>query len=150
MAKIVGKAYIGIDTGTHTGVAIWGGGQFLLLGTMAIHKAMEIVKRYVQSGIEVVVRVEDPRQRTWFGTERMSREQERKRLQGVGSVKRDASIWDDFLSDLCKGKANIKYEMVAPKRNMTKLSGESFRALTKWQGRTNEHSRDAACLVFGL
>ena len=71
MAKIIGKAYIGIDTGTHTGVAIWGSGQFLLLETMAIHKAMEIVNEYVQSGIEVVVRVEDPRQRTWFGTERM-------------------------------------------------------------------------------
>ena len=98
----------------------------------------------------MVVRVEDPRQRTWFGTERMSREQERKKLQGVGSVKRDASIWDDYLSDLCKSKANIKYEMVAPKRNVTKLTGESFKAITKWQGRTNEHNRDAAMLVFGL
>lgn len=27
----------------------------------------------------------------------MSREMERKKLQGVGSVKRDASIWDDYL-----------------------------------------------------
>lgn len=150
MDKITGKAYIGIDTGTHTGVAIWDGNQFLLLETMAIHRAMYIVKEYIQSGIDVVVRVEDPRQRTWFGTERMSREQERKKLQGVGSVKRDASIWDDYLSDLCKDKANIKYEMVAPKRNITKLSSESFKALTKWQGRTNEHSRDAAGLVFGL
>lgn len=150
MAKIVGKVYIGIDTGTHTGVAIWDGTQFLLLETMAIHKAMKMVNVYVQSGIDVVVRVEDPRQRTWFGTERMSREQERKKLQGVGSVKRDASIWDDYLSDLCKDKPNIKYEMVAPRRNITKLSSESFKALTKWQGRTNEHCRDAACLVFGL
>lgn len=150
MAKIVGKAYIGIDTGTHTGVAIWDGNQFLLLETMAIHRAMYIVKEYIQSGIDVVVRVEDPRQRTWFGTERMSREQERKKLQGVGSVKRDASIWDDYLSDLCKNKSNIKYEMVAPRRNITKLSSESFKALTKWHGRTNEHSRDAAGLVFGL
>lgn len=46
MAKIIGKVYIGIDTGTHTGVAIWGSGQFLLLETMAIHKAMEIVNEY--------------------------------------------------------------------------------------------------------
>lgn len=150
MAKIVGKAYIGIDTGTHTGVAIWVSGQFLLLETMAIHKAMKVVSEYVQSGIEVVVRVEDPRQRTWFGTERMSREQERKKLQGVGSVKRDASIWDEFLSDLCKTNKNIKYEMVAPKRNVTKLTGESFKAITKWQSRTNEHNRDAAMLVYGL
>lgn len=148
------KIYIGIDTGTHTGVAVWNGNQFAMLETMPIHKAMEIVSTYVQTaklgGGEVVVRVEDPRQRTWFGTERMSREQERKKLQGVGSVKRDASIWDDFLSDLCKTKANISYEMVAPKRNVTKLTSESFKAITKWQGRTNEHNRDAAMLVFGM
>lgn len=150
MAETVGKAYIGIDTGTHTGVAIWDGERFLSLDTMAIHRAMQIVDEYVRSGIDVVVRVEDPRQRTWFGTERMSREQERKKLQGVGSVKRDASIWEDFLSDLCEGKANVKYEMVAPKRNVTKLTSESFKAITRWQGRTNEHCRDAAMLVFGL
>ena len=150
MVKVVSKVYIGIDTGTHTGVAIWGGGQFLLLETMTIHKAMGVVYEQVQSGVDVVVRVEDPRQRTWFGTERMSREQERKKLQGVGSVKRDASIWDDFLSDLCKTNKNVKYEMVAPKRNVTKLTGESFKAITKWQSRTNEHNRDAAMLVYGL
>jgi hypothetical protein len=150
MAEIVGKVYIGIDTGTHTGVAIWDGERFLSLDTMAIHKAMQIVNEYVQSGSDVVVRVEDPRQRTWFGTERMSREQERKKLQGVGSVKRDASIWEDFLSDLCEDEANVKYEMVAPKRNVTKLTSESFKAITRWQGRTNEHCRDAAMLVYGL
>lgn len=39
--------------------------------------------------------------------------------------------------------------MVAPKRNVTKLTHESFVAITKWKGRTNEHKRDAAMLVFG-
>ena len=68
----------------------------------------------------------------------------RKRLQGVGSVKRDASIWEGFLSDL-----GVWFEMVAPKRNVTKISHESFVNITKWKGRTNEHKRDAAMLVFG-
>lgn len=148
------RVYIGIDTGTHTGVAVWNGKTFLLVETMAIHKAMEVVKAYADkakmSGSSLLVRVEDPRQRTWFGTERMSREQERNRLQGVGSVKRDASVWDDYLKDLCDTKANIRYEMVAPKHNVTKLTGDRFKAITKWQGRTNEHNRDAAMLVYGL
>lgn len=144
--------YIGIDTGVHTGVAVWDSRKrsFLLVKAMKIHEAMELVKetyersRSVCPGM-VAVRVEDPRQRTWFGTERMSREEERKRLQGVGSVKRDATVWDDFLADL-----GVQYEMVAPRRNVTKLSGSQFQRLTGWMSSTNEHSRDAAMLVYGF
>jgi hypothetical protein len=99
---------------------------------------------YVAVGDKVFVRVEDPRQRNWFGTERMSREEERKRLQGVGSVKRDASIWEDYLKDL-----GVEFEMVAPKRNVTKLKQETFKRYTGWRKQTNEHGRDAAMLVFG-
>lgn len=142
--------HIGIDTGTHTGIAVWDSraGVFRSIEDMPIHKAMEMVAHYkeiaAQEGARLYVRVEDPRQRTWFGTERMSREEERKKLQGVGSVKRDASIWNDYLKDL-----GVWYEMVAPKRNVTKLTHEGFVAITKWKGRTNEHKRDAAMLVFG-
>lgn len=98
--------HIGIDTGTHTGIAVWDsrGQCFRAIEDMPIHKAMETVAKYKeiadQEGARLYVRVEDPRQRTWFGTERMSREEERKKLQGVGSVKRDASIWEGFLSDM--------------------------------------------------
>lgn len=143
--------YIGIDTGVHTGFAVWDNRQRSLLEctSMSIHKAMAKVAEYKdeaeKSGVKLVVRVEDPRQRTWFGTERMSREEERKKLQGVGSVKRDASIWDDYLNDM-----GVEYEMVAPKRNITKLSADRFQSYTQWKGRTNEHGRDAAGLVFGF
>lgn len=144
--------YIGIDTGVNTGIAIWDNRKRSLemVESTEIHKAMKTVSYYVglqNSGIgdKVVVRVEDPRQRNWFGTEKMSRDEERKRLQGVGSVKRDASIWDAYLKDL-----GCEYEMVAPKRNITKMTHERFKALTGWKSRTNEHGRDAAMLVFGF
>jgi hypothetical protein len=143
--------YIGIDTGVNTGFAVWDNRKRSLLQvtSMSIHKAMEQVAIYKENarmnGVKMIVRVEDPRQRTWFGTERMSREEERKKLQGVGSVKRDASIWDDYLKDL-----GVEYEMVAPKRNVTKLTHERFKAVTGWKERTNEHGRDAAGLVFGF
>lgn len=124
--------------------------SFVLVKTMKIHEAIELVReaaeRYKHGNAErLVVRVEDPRQRTWYGTERMSREEERKKLQGVGSVKRDATIWEDFLQDL-----GVGYEMVAPKRNKTKLTREQFKRITGWMPATNEHNRDAAMLVFGL
>lgn len=143
--------YIGIDTGVNTGVALWDNRKrsLELVTSMPIHKAMELVKLHQvkaqENGTKLVVRVEDPRQRTWFGTERMSREEERKKLQGVGSVKRDASIWDEFLKD-----QGIEYEMVAPKRNITKLTQATFKQYTGWKSKTNEHGRDAAMLVFGF
>ena len=142
--------YIGIDTGVNTGFAVWDSKQrsLLMVTSLPIHKAMESVRslrdEYEAVGDKVIVRVEDPRQRNWFGTERMSREEERKRLQGVGSVKRDASIWENYLKDL-----GVEFEMVAPKRNVTKLKQETFKRYTGWSKQTNEHGRDAAMLVFG-
>lgn len=144
--------YIGIDTGVNTGVAVWDNRKrmFLLVETMKIHQAMAVVQGYADlqksgTGAKVVVRVEDPRLRTWFGTEKQSREVERKRLQGVGSVKRDAVIWEDFLTD-----KDIEFEMVAPKNNVTKLKADVFKSITGWGSRTNEHCRDAAMMVFGF
>lgn len=142
--------YVGIDTGTHTGFAVWDHSEkkFLTVTSLMLHQAMDEVRRLKaesqENGKRLVVRVEDPRQRTWFGTERMSREEERKRLQGVGSVKRDASIWEEFLSDI-----GVEFQMVPPKNNTTKLTQQTFKALTKWQKQTNEHGRDAGMLVFG-
>lgn len=138
--------YIGIDAGKNTGYAIWDskGREFLEVKSVPIHIAMkDVVERKNEYG-KVVVRVEDARKRTWFGG-KMSWEQERSKLQGVGSVKRDCSIWDDFLKDL-----GCDYQMVPPKNSMTKLSQEQFTRLTGWNKRTNEHSRDAAMLVFGF
>ena len=123
--------YVGIDTGVNTGFAVWDSKQRSLLQvcSLPIHKAMERVRSLYDE--------------YKAGTERMSREMERKKLQGVGSVKRDASIWDDYLKEL-----GVEYEMVAPKRNVTKLTQERFKALTGWQKQTNEHGRDGA--MFSL
>lgn len=139
--------YVGVDTGVNTGFSEWDSKKQCLLSvcSLPIHKAMDRVKELHQVHQKnLIVRVEDPRQRTWFGTERMTREEERKKLQGVGSVKRDATIWEDFLTDL-----GVKFEMVAPRRNVTKLTQETFKRYTGWGSKTNEHGRDAAMLVFG-
>jgi hypothetical protein len=140
--------YVGIDTGVSTGFAVYDSStkQLIDVLTIKIHQAMKRVEELKEEyPMAVVVRVEDPRQRTWFGAERMPREEERKKLQGVGSVKRDATIWEDFLEDL-----GVSYEMVPPKNNRTKLNKETFKAYTKWSKRTSEHGRDAAMLVYGF
>ena len=127
---------MGIDTGTITGIAVWNldTKKLEFVGSMAIHKALSFVR--IQQ--PVLVRVEDARLRKWFG--RSGREQ----LQGAGSIKRDAVIWEDFLTDV-----GINFQMVAPANNRTKLSAKDFKLVTGWGERTNEHSRDATMLVFG-
>ena len=140
--------YVGIDTGVHTGYAVYDSRikQLTAVGTDKIHNVMQLVSGLKDvaegKGDAIRVRVEDARKRTWYGFNTAAKD--RARLQGAGSVKRDAQIWEDFLTDL-----GVDFEMVAPKNNATKLTAESFRQLTGWVGKTNEHGRDAAMLVYG-
>lgn len=139
-----GKAFsmlIGIDVGVKTGFAIYDtkSKSFSKIQTLKIHDAMDIVKKeFALNGQSLKVYFEDARQRRWFGNSG------REKLQGAGSVKRDSSIWEDFLISL-----NIQFEMIPPKRNATKLSVSVFAKLTGYKERTSEHGRDAAMLVFG-
>lgn len=136
------KYFIGIDCGVQTGICIWSkwDKRIRQLATIKIHKAMETVKYWHSTNPgQVKVRVEDARKRKWFG------DAGRAQLQGAGSIKRDAKIWEDFLTDL-----GVDYEMVAPKNNTTKLTTEKFKLITKYNGASTEHSRDSAMLVFGF
>lgn len=130
--------FIGIDTGTHTGFAVWDTKQKRLteLTTLKIHKAMERVAQLSLSD-DIAVYFEDARLRKWFGS--AGREQ----LQGAGSVKRDCSIWEDFLKDL-----EVEYHPIPPKNNTTKMNADFFSKITGYKGKTSEHARDAAFLVI--
>ena len=88
---------------------------------------------------DVLVRVEDARQATW------KRKGDVYKAKGAGSVMRDASVWEDFLEDL-----GVDYEMIRPRKEFTKWKEDDFKSLTKFEGRTSEHSRDAALTVYGL
>lgn len=133
---------IGIDPGTHTGVAVWdtGEGKFLSLETLPIHRAMNFVLYWdMRERNDIQVVFEDARQRTWYGNGDTNA-----KLQGAGSVKRDCSIWEDFCKDY-----GIPYWAKPPVKGATKVSAEYFKMVSHYQGRTSEHSRDAAMLVIG-
>lgn len=133
---------VGIDTGRHTGFAVWDTEkrQLDFVDTIPIHEAL--LRIWSQRHANVEVYFEDARQRKWYGSR--TAKEDRNKLQGAGSVKRDSTIWEDALKDW-----GIPFHAVAPKHNVTKMTPEFFRALTGWKGRTSEHSRDAAMLVFG-
>ena len=48
-------------------------------------------------------------------------------------------------------ETGIDFELVNPKhqKGATKKTADEFKQLTGWQGRANEHGRDAAMLIFG-
>lgn len=133
--------YIGIDAGVNTGVAVWDDKQKKLLSveSMQLHQALEKVLNLHLTG-KICVIIEDARLRTWFGEDFYK---SKRCLQGVGSVKRDCKVWEEFCTD-----KKIEYYMQHPRHNVTKMSAEAFQIVTGYKGRTNEHGRDAAMLVF--
>jgi hypothetical protein len=131
---------IGIDTGVNTGIAVWNVKDKSLeyYDTLPIHDAIFLVHHYSQNNaFRLLVRVEDARKRG------NSTKQLNAMAQGVGSVKRDAKIWEDFLKD-----TGIDYQMLAPSKTTTKMNPKDFAKITGITKRTSSHCRDACMLVF--
>lgn len=140
---------IGIDPGEHTGLAIWDVRHKTLLRieTIPVHRAMKIVADYWEeskrTSEKMAVIFEDARQRKWFPREKNVSEY-RGKLMGAGAAKRDARIWEEFLTDY-----GIPFTAHKPQAGGTKWSADYFAQVTGWTGRTSEHARDAALLVYG-
>lgn len=131
---------LGVDPGTHTGLALWDAAaqRFLEVRETTVHRALEYVATLIVTDPLLPVVFEDARLRIWFGNAG------RERLQGAGAAKRDATIWEDFLED--KG---VPYVARKPASGSTGWKQDDFRRRTGWEGKTNEHARDAGVLVFG-
>jgi len=129
---------IGLDPGVHTGFAMSENGVLVHVATFKACLAENMVEHHAK-GKDAVVYFEDARLRTWFGSKG------REALQGAGSIKRDCHRWEEWLEF-----HGIKFVKVAPKSNKTKLTADQFKRITGWQGKTNEHNRDAAMLIYGL
>lgn len=156
--------FIGIDPGEHTGVAIWDTAKqsFRLLCTVPLHRALELVRLWstaselavYRAGRKVHVVCEDARLRKWLPQERNASEY-RGRLMGAGAAKRDARIWEEFLSDTdvalpWADDRGLTFTMSRPTPGATKWSAEQFAKVTGYAGRTSNHARDAALKVFGM
>lgn len=134
---------IGIDPGVNTGWAYWSPAEKEFMQIETINSACalgRISDLFGDYGAEkMLVIFEDARQRQWFG------DKGREALQGAGSIKRECQIWADWLE-----LHGIEYRAVSPKAKGAKLSAEQFAKLTGWHGRTSQHARDAAMLVWGM
>jgi len=126
---------VGIDPGTHTGVAIWRLKEkcFERIVTMSIVDAMHMLF----DGYFPLV-IEDARTRSGSDAAKM----------GAGSIRRDCAIWQEFADSY--GYPIWWRNTPRGRNHTTKLSAEKFKALTGWNERTSNHARDAAMLVWGM
>ncbi len=138
------RIYIGIDPGVQTGIAVWDGQRkkFIHISTLKIHGAMKYVENWATILLPpkfITAYIENPN--TYIGWE--SREKANMKRAGAGSIKRDYSIWRDFLADL-----GVDVVPVRLQKTLKKLDAEQFKRITGITQRTSYHSRDAAMLVF--
>lgn len=140
------KLLIGIDPGVTTGFAVWDRTE-RRLATVESHGAIGAMSAVLELAREAEVEVwfEDARLRKWFGDADARQKRSGAGIrEGVGSVKRECALWKEF----CEFHG-IAHRPIKPAAGTTKLDAARFNALTKWGGRTNEHARDAAMIVFG-
>lgn len=134
---------ISIDPGVHTGLAIAKDGVLELVRTYSFWEAHAEIRAFLgaasEIGYKVELVIEDPR------GQRVSKNDDRygpHRLKGVGSVERDAKLWIEYAEHY-----GIPYRTVKPGK-YRKIDADTFRKWTGWTGRTSEHARAAAMMIF--
>ena len=140
------RYFIGIDPGTHTGVAIWDSKErkFLLVETLPIHRAFNVINQSAYHSDGVMVYFEDARKR------KHDKGLTDAKKQGAGSIKRDSAIWEHALTDW-----KIPFKKCAPNGKLNRLAENValWQQNTGWSGASlvkEKHGRDAAMLVWNL
>lgn len=130
---------LGIDPGSHTGLATYIGGKLVHLDTIA---PVEIAAR-IELARPTRVVFEDSRLLSYTWTQVKSRPAALKMARNVGEV----DAWCKLIVAVCEQFA-IPAHGVSPAGKGAKVNAERFAALTGWTGRSNEHERDAAMVSW--
>lgn len=144
------ETFIGIDPGVNNGFAIYSKNtrSLLMLKTFSFWELMDFIRtQNVCNTDKVCFIVEDPQQNSSLYDKRNDKQGavRDKVAQNIGSNKRTAQLIFEKLEMI-----GANYIARKPtKRSGTKMNEQAFKNLTKWDGKSSEHSRDAAMLVYG-
>ena len=130
---------MGVDPGTHTGVAIYRAGALADLQTIEPFQLVEVIETV--SPARVVF--EDSRMISPTWKRGVSNAAQLKIARDVGQI----DAWCRLIVATC-GRLGIPAHSISPKAKGAKLDAGQFKALTGWTGRSNEHTRDAAALAW--
>lgn len=147
--KNLPKLLIGVDPGKNTGLAFYNPKTKAYdLFTKPFWEAIKIVDEVIKERKYVLeAYIEDPNQNPPVFKKKFNIENVNtygRIAQNIGMNKRDAQLWFNYFKI-----NNIVHFRIRPtKGSMTKLDSTKFKRITKHPGRTSEHSRDAAMLVW--
>ena len=130
---------IGIDPGAHTGIAIFHDGELVDLLTIA---PWGLPAELAIWGADRVV-FEDSRLTSPVWSRQTSAAARLKIARNVGQV----DAWCSLITAVC-GELGIPAHGISPKGKGEKLNPAQFKALTQWDGASNQHTRDAACVAW--
>lgn len=130
---------VGIDPGTHTGVAIYRAGRLVELQTIEPHQLVEVIETVMPARVVF----EDSRLISPTWKRGVSNAAQLKIARDVGQI----DAWCRLIVATCE-RLQIPAHGISPKAKGAKLSAAQFAVLTGWEGRSNEHSRDAACVAW--
>lgn len=130
---------IGIDPGASTGVAIFRGGKLECLMTWA---PWEIPAELGIHGADRVI-FEDSRLTSPVWSRSTSQPARIKIARNVGQV----DAWCSLIVSVC-GELGIPARGISPKAKGAKMDAATFALMTGWQGKCNQHERDAAMVAW--
>lgn len=140
--------YVGIDPGINNGFALYDTTkkQLVKLQTLSFWKLIALLTDMEEIKLDYCVVIEDTNLNSFiYGKHNGKRGAVRDRVaQNVGSNKRDAALIIEWLE--MKGR---EVKPVKPtSKSLTKIDEVTFKNYTKWEGKSSQHSRDAAFLVY--
>lgn len=130
---------LGIDPGANTGVAHIVGGELTKLQTIAPHE----IERTLREAAPDRVVFEDSRLQSHIWTKADGIAKVAKIARNVGEI----DAWCRLITAVC-GELGIPAHGISPKSKGAKTKEVDFIAATGWQGRSNEHTRDAAMVAW--
>ncbi|MEJ8294137.1 hypothetical protein WKI45_15005 [Delftia tsuruhatensis] len=130
---------LGMDPGANTGVAVFVDGQLVELLTIPPHH----IERTLAARMPSRVVFEDSRLQSHTWTRAKTQAASQKMARNVGQVDARCADITSHCADL-----GIPAHGISPAAKGGKLDAQRFGAVTGWTGRSNEHERDAAMVVW--
>lgn len=144
--------FVGIDPGVKTGFAIWFSKPkiFTEISTLSFWGTIKKIDQCADEFLDKDLKfyIEAPHKNPPIFPKHLDQRtiaSAMKIAQNVGENKCMAKLIVKYLQN-----KKVNYSEIQPtKRSLTKMNAEVFKKMTKWEERTSEHGRDAACLVWG-
>ena len=130
---------LGIDPGVHTGVAIFRDGALHALLTIEPHMIPTLIDMHKPGRVVF----EDSRLQTHVWTRGRTMAANCKMARNVGEI----DAWCRLITAVCD-ELKIAAHGISPAGKGVKLNSMQFRQQTGWEGKTNQHERDAAMVAW--